>query len=197
MKEYRSFTGNSRFSIDLRFSKKVSMKDIRGIVVGFLASLAVAHGLVAGNMDLEIHCTPKKLDADVKKGSDGGVNKTKEHWVYEVTVENKTFKEISSLDVTYVIFYQHEELGVKAAPTPKRQNGNLMIPELKPHEKKSITTGPVELSKSNLVGGWMYPSGAKPGVQDMLSGLALRVYQNGQQFAEYANPPNLAKEKWE
>jgi hypothetical protein len=28
-------------------------------------------------------------------------------------------------------------------------------------------------------------------------GVAVRVYQNGQQFAEYANPSNLTREKWE
>jgi len=42
----------------------------------------------------------------VKKASDGGANETKEHWVYDVTIENKTFKELTNLDLKYVIFFK-------------------------------------------------------------------------------------------
>jgi hypothetical protein len=173
------------------------MKNIRGIVPGFVASFVAAHMSMAGNFDVDIHCAPKKLDENVKKASDGGANTTKEHWVYEFTIENKTFKELADLEVKYVIFFKQEKLGVKAEPTPRRQNGSFGIPALKSHEKKSFTTDAVELKKSNLVGNWIYHSGARPNAQDTLVGLAVRVYQNGQQFAEYANPSTLTREKWE
>jgi hypothetical protein len=123
------------------------------------------------------------------------LNETKEHWVYNVTVENKTFKELDNLDLKYVIFFKQEQLGVKAAATPRQQSGSFSIDALKPHEKKSFSTNPVELNKANLVGG-IYSSGAKPNAQDTLVGLALRVYQGGQQFAELANP-SLLREKAE
>ena len=173
------------------------MKNSRGILSGFVALLVGAHLSLAGNFDVEIHCTPKKLDENVKKASDGGANTTTQHWDYEVTVENKTFKELANLEVKYVIFYKQEQLGVKANPTPRQQNGSFSIADLKPHEKKSFTTNAVELNKSNLVGNWIYHSGAKPNAQDALVGLGVRIYQNGQLFAEYANPSILAKEKWE
>ncbi|MFL6515615.1 MAG: hypothetical protein ACJ8M1_11395 [Chthoniobacterales bacterium] len=163
-----------------------------------IAVLAFAARLtMASNSDLDIHCTPKKADESVKKASDGGANTTKEHWHYEVTVENRTFKEIDNLEVKYAIFYKQEKLGVKAAPTAQHQNGSFTIAALKPHEKKSFTTDAIELAKSNLVGNWIYSSGAKPNAQDTLVGLALRVSQNGQQFADYANPSTLGKEKWD
>jgi hypothetical protein len=41
---------------------------------------------IAGNLDVEIHCVPKRVDQTVKKTSDGGANETKQHWVYDVTV---------------------------------------------------------------------------------------------------------------
>ena len=173
------------------------MKNARGIIPGFVAVFVAAHLSIAGNLDVDIHCFSKKLDENVKKASEGGANTTKEHWVYEVTVENRTFKDLANLDVKYVIFFKQEQLGVKALPTPRQQNGSFSIPALKSHEKKSFTTDAVELKKSNLVGEWHYPSGAKPNAQDTLVGLGVRVYQNGQQFAEYANPPNLTREKWE
>jgi len=68
---------------------------------------------------------------------------------------------------------------------------------LEPREKKSFSTDPVKLSKSNLVGHWHYESGAKPNAQGTLVGLAIRVYQGGQLFAEFANPSTLLREKVE
>ena len=51
------------------------------------------------------------VDQTVKKASDGGANEIKEHWVYDVTIENKTFKELSDLDLKYVVFFTQERLG--------------------------------------------------------------------------------------
>jgi len=152
---------------------------------------------IAGNLDVEIHCFPKQIDQSVKKASDGGANETEEHWVYDVTIENRMFKELTNLDFKYVIFFKQEQLGVKAPATPRQQSGSFNIDSLKPHEKKSFSTNPVELNKSNLVGNWIYSSGAKPNAQDTLVGLAVRVYQGGQQFAEFANPSTLLREKVE
>ena len=152
----------------------------------------------AGNFDVEIRGVAKPIDQTVNKGSgDGGVNETKERWVYDVTVENKTFKDLANLDVKYVIFFTQEQLGVKAAPTKRQQSGSFAIDVLGSHQKKAFSTNPVELHKSNLVGHWIYTDGAKPNAQDKLVGLAVRVYQNGQQFAEFANPTTLLREKWE
>ena len=150
---------------------------------------------IAGNFDVEIHCFPKRIDQSVRTASDGGVNQTRERWIYDLTIENKTFKELTNVDLKYVIFFKQEQLGVKAAATPRQQSGSFSIDDLKPHEKKSFSTNPVELNKSNLVGHWHYESGAKPNAQDTLVGLAMRVYQGGQQFAEFANPSTLLREK--
>ena len=73
----------------------------------------------------------------------------------------------------------------------------MSIDSLKWHEKKSFSTDPVELNKSNLVGTWIYTDAAKPNAQDKLAGLAVRVYQGGQRFAEFANPSTLLREKVE
>ena len=153
---------------------------------------------MAGNVDLEIHCVAKPIDQSVNKGSDGGINQTKEHWVYDVTVENKTFRDLANLDVKYLIFFTQEQLGVKAAaPSKRQQSGSFSIDSLRPHEKKSFSTNPVELNKSNLVGRYHWADGAKPNAQDKLVGLGVRVYQGGQVFAEFANPSTLLREKWE
>src|SRR6266481_5973230 len=79
---------------------------------------------IAGNFDVEIHCFPKRIDQSVRTASDGGVNQTKEHWFYDLTIENKTFRELANLDLKYVIFFKWEQLGVKAAATPRQQSGS-------------------------------------------------------------------------
>ena len=73
----------------------------------------------------------------------------------------------------------------------------MSVDSLKSHEKKSFSTDPVELNKSNLIGAWIYTDGAKPNAQDKLAGFAVRVYQAGQLFAEFANPSTVLREKWE
>jgi len=106
---------------------------------------------IAGNFDVEIHCSPKRIDQSVKKASDGGANETKERWVYDVTIENKTFKELTILDLKYVIFFTQERLGMKADPIKRQQNGSFNIDSLKSHEKKLFSTNPIQLNKSNQV----------------------------------------------
>ena len=165
----------------------------------------------AADSDVEIHCVAKKVNEATKKAAQGsrvvvqegsvnivpggGTNRTRENWVYDVTIENKTFKDLAGLEVKYTIFFTQEKLGVKADPTPHHQNGTLNIPALKPHEKKAFSTDTVELDKANIVGEWHYTNGAKPGAHDTLVGLAVRISQNGQPFAAYANPSTLLREK--
>jgi hypothetical protein len=166
----------------------------------FLITALAISGSVgyAADSDVEIHCVPKKLDETVNQAaSAGGTARAKEHWVYDVTIENKTFKDLVGVEVKYIIFFKQEKQGVKAEATPRRQTGSMTINLLAPHEKKSFTTTAVELNKSHLVGRYHYRSGGKLSAQDTLEGLWIRLYQNGQQFAEYANPSTLAKEPWQ
>ncbi len=168
---------------------------IRSLSILLIAISFIAR---AGNSDLEMHCAPKLLKQENKPAADGGAAETKENWAYDVTIENKTFKDLPNLEVKYVIFYSQEKLGTKAAADAKRQSGSLPLAVLKPHEKKMLTTDAVELTKAHLVGNWIYTAGAKPNANGALAGLWVRVYQNGQLFAEYANPSTLlTQQKWE
>jgi hypothetical protein len=82
----------------------------------FLTAVWSTNVAIAGNFDVEIHCFPKRVDQTVKKASDGGANETKEHWVHDVTIENKTFKELSNLDLKYVVFFTQERFGGESRP---------------------------------------------------------------------------------
>jgi len=164
--------------------------------VSLWIALPAAH---AGMDDLDITCVAKKLDQTTKVSSGGGdANVTKEQWGYEVTLENKAFKDLAGLEIKYITFYKTEQLGSKAPPTQKHKSGASKIETIKGHEKAAFKTDAVELKKSSLSGGYTYADGAKISVQDALVGLWIRVYQNGAQIAEFAKPTSLVtKEKWQ
>ena len=171
-----------------------TMKTSLRLFLGLLFSAAAASNLRAADSDLEIHSTPLKIDSTDTKSTEGGANRTKEHWVYQLTIENKGFHDLTGLQVKYVILYTREKLGEKASGKTERKTGSFSIPVLKSREKLTFKTDTVELNKAVLVGGWHYSSGAKPSAQDALAGVVLRVEQSGQVFAQFANPSNLSKE---
>lgn len=149
-------------------------------------------------LDMEIHCVAKKMDATGNQTSRvGHITRAKERWAYDVTVENKTFKDLSGLEMKYVIFFNKEKLAARDAAASRRRSGSLTIGSLKPREKKSFTTDSIELDSARLASDFYYADGGRQKAQDTLGGLWVRVYQNGQQVGEYANPSTLTKERWE
>ena len=72
----------------------------------------------AGMEDLEMNCVAKKFDQAAKVGSAGGdANVTREQWGYEVTLENKAFKDLTGLEIKYITFYKTEQLAPRPAPS--------------------------------------------------------------------------------
>jgi len=157
----------------------------------------VAH---AGNSDVDITCTAKKTD-DGDAGGDkneGGVSSSSEKWGYAVTIENKAFNALTNLEVKYVIFYKQEQIGSKGAARVQRLSGSNTINTILPHEKGSFTSDSVELKKSVLNGNYIFSNGGKPKSEDTLTGIWIRIYQNGNLFAEFIKPPSLSnKEKFD
>ena len=174
------------------------MKTTCKILFILVAMTSSENAIRAEISDVEIHCIPKKVDASGNQNSpSGSIMREKERWSYDVTIENKTFKDLSGLEMKYVIFFKQEKLGGRDAATSRRQSGSLTIGSLKPHEKKSVTTNSVELDNAHLAPNYYYSDGGRQKAQDTLGGLWVRVYQNGQQLAEYANPTTLTRESWE
>lgn len=155
----------------------------------------------AGDGDLDVSCQPKKIEDKVTAQKSDEVSKTQK-WGYSITVENKTFKPLDDLEVKYIIFYRHEYLGIKGPPQKKQASGSYTIKEVASNDKVTFDTDPVELTKASLlgpVGGYSYfTNGAKPSAEDSLTGIWIRIYQNGNLFTEFAKPSDLTdREKWE
>jgi hypothetical protein len=165
-------------------------------LVGWIVMALAAAGGLAGSEDVEIHAVAKKVEGSAPQNL-GHHTSWKEHWNYEVTVENKTFRPMPAVEVRYMIFYKTEELGSKAPPKQSHETGAFSFETLASHDKKSLTTNTVELKKSHLSGAWYYAGGERVKAEDTLAGVWVRVYQAGQQVGEYANPSVLMKEQWE
>ena len=169
----------------------------RVILFAAIISVASLQNASPGNSDVEVHCMPNKIGQDIKLDTKQSSRQAaKERWKYDVTLENKTFKEMTNVEIKYIVFYTQEHFGSKDPASARRKNGSLSFPSIKPREKKSFSTEPVELKKAQLNSGWYFADGGKEKAQDALTGIWVRVYQNGEQFAEYANPSNLTKEQW-
>ena len=164
---------------------------------GFLVSSLVAQATESYSFGFTIQ--PKKLDGEIKNSGDETVSN--EHWAYNVTLENRCFRDVQNLEIKYIIFMKQDIPGEKTVIghiTLKRKEGSTRIAAFKNNDKFSFTTESMEIRGTQLSGGYFWASGASPYSKDALKGLWLRVYAEGKQVAEYVNPPTLtSKEHWE
>jgi len=168
----------------------------------YAAVMVMAQVVRAGDADLDITCQPRKFEDKIVAGKPSDEISKTQKWGYVVTVENKTFKPMADMEVKYIIFSKHEHLGIKGPARKQQDAGNYTIQQIAPNDKVTFNTSSVELTKTALVGAgstyYYFPNGAKPKAEDSLTGLWIRIYQNGTLFTEFANPPSLtSREKWE
>jgi hypothetical protein len=161
--------------------------------VCYSALVAMSH---AAPSDFDVKADPKCL---AKDKTISGIEKiTTEQWVYNVTIENKTARDHTDLDIKYVVYASDVQPGSKAPPKVIRKTGSSKLAAIKSHTKSAFTTEPIDLVKSQLTQGVMYGSGARPRANDTLEGIWVRIYKGGELLAETAKPPALTtKESWE
>jgi hypothetical protein len=171
-------------------------------VVFCAAVFALGQVARAGDADVTVSCQPKKFENKVTAGKPSDEVKKTQMWGYSVTVENKTFKPMTDLEVKYIIFSKRQQLGMKGPGRKQHDSGSYTIKEIAPNDKVTFDTDSIALTKAMLIGqsgGYSYfTNGAKPKAEDSLTGLWIRIYQNGNLFTEFANPAELtSKETWE
>jgi hypothetical protein len=182
----------------------VPMKTRLGFVLWMALSM-FSLAARAGDLDLTITSEPKHLP---DKASSGGAAKQGDEvskvqqWGYTINLENTTFKPMENLEVKYIIFYSQEKLGQKGPPLKQHKNGSNTVNDLAAGAKASFDTDSVTLTKAALLGppgGFeYYANGARSKAEDKLTGVWVRVYKDGNVFAEYANPPSLtSREQWQ
>lgn len=169
-----------------------------------LAILFVTQIARAADSDVTIAVEKKRVDAGntgIRKPSD--TQKKTETWGFTVTIENQTFKPLENLEAKYIIFYKQEQLGVKGPPRKKTESGSYTISSIDSLGKTSFDTNTVKLTRASLIGNdpgsyYYFANGAKTTTEDTITGIWVRLYQNGNVFAEYAYPAGLTTtETWQ
>ena len=160
------------------------------------AAVCVAWSAFAHAGDFEIAAEKKKVEGE--RSTTVSTSKSEEQWAYHVTVTNTSFKEVTGIEVKYLIFGKQEIAGaVKEKPKEERDSGSTTIDSLKNGMKFQFDTKTMEFTKSQLAGGWTYTNGAKPRSKGSLTGVWVRLYQGTNMLAEYSNPPALkTTQKW-
>ena len=137
-----------------------------------------------------------------KKKLEGKRTATLEHqtsvekWCYTVTVQNHSFKDVPNVDIKYIIYYKKEGEGSKVAKE-KHLSGSVTAAMIQNNGNFVFDTEGIELVKSELMGTFYYTNGAKARSRDSITGIWLRLYQNGTMIGEYSDPPELSNGKWD
>jgi len=165
------------------------------VVVILTANVARAGDTYTFDYTLE----QKKIDSEQKFKK--GVSYKVEHWCYNVTIQNTSFKDLGKVEIKYITFMKKEAPGSNAKPGQPElegKSGSTTIPVFKNNDKFVFTTEPMQLVSSQLQSGYVWASGGPQSTRDALKGLWMRFYIDGQQVAEYANPPAITtKETWD
>jgi hypothetical protein len=160
----------------------------------------IAHG---ADSDVQITCEKKRMDSggsELRKPSD--TTKKTETWGFAVSVENQTFKPLENLEAKYIIFYKKEQLGIKGPARKETKTGSYTITSIDSLGTASFDTDTVQLTRAALIGdpgSYLYfANGAKPTAEDTITGIWVRLYKDGNLFAEYAYPSGLtSSETWQ
>jgi hypothetical protein len=137
----------------------------------------------------------QKKEAAGENKSKGPIKVKSQNCSYQVTMENKSFKDIPQMEVKYVVFTKQPQAGgptvIGANAELNRHAGTADVKALKNGERVTFTTEPVLLKTSELDASYYYTSGASSTARGALRGLWIRVFVGGQLVAEYTDPAEL------
>lgn len=169
-------------------------------VIRLLVGGTLALGLQASAFDkVQITAERKRDEADRAKAvGEGQISKASEKVVYNVTVKNTTFNDLSALQVEYIVFVERQRVGQKRdQENVSRIGGTETVAALARQGSTVLTTKEVQLNHSNLTAGWYYANGARTKAEDSVVGVWIRVSENGQMIGEYMSPPTVKNRGWE
>ena len=162
------------------------------LIVFFAAGLSPVSAALS---DVEIKVTREKLDQDVNTRGNKRIEQKEIRYI--VTVQSKTFKQLSNLEAKYMIFYYDSQPGSPDKPEELSVTGSEKISAIASNRSFDFKTNPVTLTTVTLDGGWYYAGGASNKSKDRVSGVWIKVFDDtGAQIGEYASPAGITKRVW-
>ena len=92
-------------------------------------------------------------------------------------------------------FFNDAETSRTRLQTLRKEAGNHELGSWEKNKRVEFETKGVELTKTQLKGGWIYMDGSRPRTADTLAGLWIKVFEDDKLLAEYSNPPTLRREQ--
>ena len=135
----------------------------------------------------------QKAGSGTKTDAYGETTKNQK-WSYLVTMENKSFKDVSDIEIKYVVYSKQSGYGyVQTVPIGgrrtgaglQRHEGTARIKLLKNNDKVTFSTDGVMLTTI------AYDYYSETLAKGALKGLWLRVYVGGKMVYEFMDPPDL------
>jgi len=164
-------------------------------LVGFLAlGLSTVSAALS---DVEIKVARQKLGEEIDRKTSMAERISTKEILYRITIQSKTFKQLSNLEAKYMIFYYDSKPGSNADPEERSQAGSEKIAALSSNRSVDFETKSIQLTTVSLDGGWYYGSGANNKSKDRVSGIWVRVFaEDGSLVGEYASPSSITKRVW-
>jgi len=161
-----------------------------------LATLSLSSASAALS-DIEIKVTREKLGEEVDRKTSKAERVATKEILYKITIQSKTFKQLSNLEAKYMVFYYDSKPGSNYDPEEKSQSGSEKIIALASNRSVEFETKSITLTSVSLDGGWVYTTGASNKSKDRVSGVWVRVFgEDGTLVGEYANPSSITKRIW-
>ena len=177
------------------FGLTIPMKTCRwGLVIIVLLGIqldALGDPNKVGITAMKKHADGAQVHAATGKGSD------KE--VFELSLTNQTFGDLSQLKIDYIIFIERPKLGkpLSEPPAVDRITGSKTLDVLTNRQPKIVTTDEFTLGRNTIRAGYYYDNGGRMKTVDNVVGVWVKVSQNGEVIGEYTNPPTVTKRTWE
>ncbi len=113
-------------------------------------------------------------------------------WKGEVKVRNASRKESQALDARYLLVVKRQQLGQKAGKDEfETVKGESKIEPLKSMTEGGFQTKEVELLNRTLLGNFYVANGGLNKSMDDVSGVWIKLFENGKEVGEYVNPPTI------
>lgn len=162
------------------------------LVCLFSAIMVASPTPLAGAEDVEIRASRTKVDQQTER-SKANMTVKRTEVAYDIEITNKTFTDMTNLEIHYMIFYEVSKAGSTTKPVEKFVAATEKVDDIPAHKKATMTTKAVEIKSAELDPGWEWNSGASNKSRDRVVGIWCRLYRNGEMLAEYINPSSLSR----
>jgi len=164
-----------------------------------LKAWAAANPPKLGPDAIQLQFSRVKVSTEKEEQSGGAVTAYKDQWGYNLTLANRTSRELGDVRAEYILFVK-QDLGPGSKekdPGFRRVKQMTKSDPIPIHGNVSFRTETVTSYRYVLAPGWVWSGSTNKPIRDTLHGMWLRIYVGNELIVEKITPEDLSKtEKW-